>query len=171
MKNILLLIIIAVLTVNYINKENYVEIPSTSIRLRVIAASNDKHDQEDKMVIKEALTSELQNIIGKNANYNDVDKKISVNVDKLNDTIENAMKVNNIDSKFTLNYGLNYFPEKTYKGVTYSAGNYQSLVVKIGEGEGENWWCALYPPLCQIDENTEINEYRSLIKDILSQYN
>lgn len=171
MKNIIILLIIATITAVYIKNKNYIEIPSTSIRLRIIAASNNSKDQSDKIKVKNAIVEELNSIIGDSNSYSDVEQKIENNIDKLNKTVQDVLDKNNIKYNYTLNYGLNFFPEKIYKGVTYKSGNYQSLVISLDEGEGENWWCALYPPLCQIDENKNNREYSFLIKEILSQYN
>ena len=44
-----------------------------------------------------------------------------------------------------------FIPKKTYGDVTFPAGNYEALNITIGAGEGENWWCVLFPPLCLID--------------------
>ena len=64
-------------------------------------------------------------------------------------------------------------PEKHYKGVTYKEGNYESLVVKLGEGKGENFWCVLFPPLCLLEaeesDKDEV-EYKSFIKEIIDKY-
>ena len=79
-------------------------------------------------------------------------------------------KITTKTSDYQINFGTNYFPRKTYKGVIYEAGNYESLVITLGKGLGENWWCILYPPLCLIDENTTTSdvEYRLIIQDILN---
>ena len=58
---------------------------------------------------------------------------------------------------YNINYGLNYFPKKEYKGITYKEGYYESLVITLGEGAGENWWCVLFPPFCMLDA-TETEE-------------
>ncbi len=49
---------------------------------------------------------------------------------------------------------MRYIPEKTYGDITFPAGNYEALNITIGRGEGENWWCVLFPPLCLLDEGT-----------------
>jgi len=64
----------------------------------------------------------------------------------------------------------NEFPEKIYKGIRYNAGNYESLVIKIGEAKGNNYWCVLFPPLCLIDEEIEEVEYKSKIVELFSKY-
>ena len=74
---------------------------------------------------------------------------------------------------FQVHYGLNYFPEKKYKGVTYKEGYYESLVVTLGEGKGENWWCVLFPPLCLLEAeetNTNAVEYKFFVQDLITKY-
>ena len=66
------------------------------------------------------------------------------------------------------------FPEKEYKGVVYDEGYYESLLVTLGEGKGDNFWCVLFPPLClmeaeETDDTTEV-EYKSFIKEIIEKY-
>ena len=81
--------------------------------------------------------------------------------------------INDYNVKFKINYGENYFPEKNYKGVKYEEGYYESLVVTLGTGYGDNWWCVLFPPLClmeaKIDDNTDI-DYGLFVKDIFNKY-
>jgi stage II sporulation protein R len=165
-------LIIAALFIAYISNENeYVEIPSTSIRMRVIAASNSEEDQKEKLIVKSFLEEKLYDLISNKDTYENVDDTILNNENEINEYIQEKMNENGIKAKFTSNYGYNFFPEKEFKGLTYKAGNYKSYVVTLGEGEGENWWCVLYPPLCLVDENAEDYEYHSLINDVLLKYN
>ena len=62
----------------------------------------------------------------------------------------------------------NYFPKKEHNGIIYEAGEYESLVITLGQGEGDNFWCILFPPLCMVDENEDI-EYKSIIKEVLKK--
>ena len=76
---------------------------------------------------------------------------------------------NNSDKNFKINYGKNYFPRKEYKNVIYEEGEYESVVITIGDGNGKNFWCVLFPPLCMMDEDSNI-EYSSLVKEIIDKY-
>lgn len=78
--------------------------------------------------------------------------------------------MNNMDNRFKLNVGRNFFPKKKYKGVTYNAGYYDSIVLSLGDASGVNWWCVMYPPLCLLDEKQENYEYTSLVKELLNKY-
>ena len=80
---------------------------------------------------------------------------------------------NQANLEYKINYGMNYFPEKEYKGVTYEEGEYESLVITLGNGLGENFWCVLFPPLCLLEadeEETEEVEYTSFVKEIIDKY-
>ena len=83
------------------------------------------------------------------------------------------MKHDNYDNNVEVNYGMNYFPEKTYKGVKYKEGEYESLVVTLGKGEGNNFWCVLFPPLCLLEaeeDDTNEVEYTSFVKELIDKY-
>ena len=86
--------------------------------------------------------------------------------------INKLIKQNLMSDNFTVNYGMNYFPSKTYKGIVYDGGYYNSLVVTLGDGEGDNWWCVLFPPLCLMEENetTSDVEYKFFVKSIIEKF-
>ena len=159
-----IIVLLFVLTIIYIsNSEEEIIIPTNSIRYRIIANSDSTKDQMLKMNIKEKLDEEILPILSDSNSIEDSRLLIKDNLDN----------IKNIVSKYTddfdVNYGKNYFPKKTYKGINYDAGNYESLVITLGSGLGKNWWCVLYPPLCLIDENTNDVEYTTLVKEILKK--
>ena len=66
---------------------------------------------------------------------------------------------------------MHFFPKKEYKGVVYKEGEYESLLITLGKGQGDNFWCVLFPPLCVMEEDeTKDVEYKWFIKDILEKY-
>ena len=72
---------------------------------------------------------------------------------------------------YNVNYGYNYFPEKTYRGITYNEGYYESIVISIGASEGDNWWCVLFPNLCLADyENKDDKEYKLWVVETIKKY-
>lgn len=141
-----------------INNKDEIIIPSNSIRFRIIANSNTIEDQIIKNKIKDELINGVFNNIKKE---NDIEKTIPLIKEKLD----------NYNIKYDLKYGNNYFPSKTYKGITYPSGTYKSLVITLNQGLGNNYWCVLYPPLCLIDDdNTNNIEYKSLVKEIIDKH-
>lgn len=141
-------------------------IPDESIRFRIIANSNEEADQAMKMLIKKDLEKELFSKIAYSKSIDDTRKIISDN----QENIDRLLKKYNIN--YDISYGKNYFPSKEYKGVNYNSGEYESLVISLGESKGNNWWCVLYPPLCLLESesnNMEENEYKLYIQEILDK--
>ncbi len=169
---IISLVLLGIATVN--TRSNQVLIPKQAIRFRVIANSNQKSDQDIKLLVRNKIQTELYNDVVNTKNIKEARNIVKHNLNKYDTTVKTTLTENQINQDYTINYGTNYFPEKTYKGVVYPEGNYESLVVTLGNGIGENWWCVLFPPLCLLEaEETEEKttvEYHSFIKDILDKY-
>ena len=163
---ILSAIIVIFLVYNKVMAEEIV-IPDSSIRLRVIPNSNSSYDQAMKQVVKSYLESDVYTLFKDTRNIEEAREIINDNIDNINYNIQDIFNKYNYDMAFNVNYGYNYFPEKTYKNIVYSEGYYESLVVSIGEANGDNWWCVLFPNLCLIDE--EDVEYTSLVKEIINK--
>ena len=164
MKKIVFIMISAVIGILVYQKNDEIIIPSDAIRVRIIANSNSIKDLYEKQRLKEDIKEDLYNFISSSKSSMEADNIISNNLDNIFDIV--SKKTNDFD----IDYGLNYFPEKIYKGVLYPEGEYKSLVITLGSGLGDNWWCVLYPPICMIDDNktTDDIEYRSLVFDMLT---
>lgn len=152
------------------NQKDLIFIPNEAIRVRVIANSNSKEDIEVKEKLKDVIKINVEKILKDVKTITDARKVINNNLESINKIVGNSLKKMKYDKNFNINYGLNYFPEKEFKGTLYNEGYYESLVVTLGEGKGKNYWCVLYPPLCLIDEEQENYEYRSYIKDTIEKY-
>ena len=165
MKKIVIVLFIITLLVIFSTSEEKVIIPDNAIRFRIIANSNNLSDQEEKIRIKNELEPVISDILNKSNNIEESRLNIKSNLQNINNII------NKYNPNYNVNYGINYFPEKTYKGVTYKSGDYESLVVTLGDGLGDNWWCVLFPPLCLLEaEETnqkEEVEYKFFIKEII----
>lgn len=148
-------------------------IPDDAIRIRVIANSNSDYDQEIKSKVKETLEYDMYNILKDTTDLAEARKMININLDKVEYDIYKTLQNEDYKLPFTINFGLNYFPKKEYKGITYDEGYYESVVVTLGEGLGDNWWCVLFPPLCMIEaeenQTTDV-EYTTMVKTIIDKY-
>lgn len=169
---IILTVITSIFVVNDLKDEKVI-IPEEAIRFRVIANSNSTEDQELKVKVKDNLQKNIKEMLKEEKNIRKARLTLEKNIPSLKETIEKTLKENHTKTNYEIHYGQNYFPSKEYKGVVYNSGKYESLVVKLGKGEGNNFWCVLFPPLCLLDGNKEKNkdtEYHLLVKDILNQY-
>ena len=144
------------------------EIPDDAIRIRVVPNSNNKHDQNIKNKVKENLQISMYDLLKNTKTSEEAEIKIEENLNKIDKMVEDLLIKENYSLGYKVNFGYNYFPEKKYKGVTYEEGYYKSLLVTLGKGEGDNWWCVLFPPLCLIEEDN--TEYKSLVKEILNHF-
>lgn len=167
MKKIIIVLFLFTL-ICFISKgnEEYI-IPNNAIRLRVIANSNTFEDQATKMEIKSNIEDILKTDIISVSNKAEADGVIQEKIPQI------KTMINDYNINYNLNYGQNYFPEKSYKGVKYKEGMYESLVVTLGSGRGENWWCVLFPPLCLMEaqeSKMEDVDYEWFVKDIFKKY-
>lgn len=146
-------------------------IPDDAIRVRVIANSNSEYDQDIKLKVSEVVKDDMYNLLKNTKGTDNAKKVIKNNITYLSNDINDLLVSENYNLGFDINYGKNYFPRKEYKGVVYEEGYYESLVVNIGEGKGDNWWCVLFPPLCLVEaEESDEVEYTTFIKEIMEKY-
>ena len=147
--------------------EEEIFIPKDAIRFRVIANSNSVEDQMKKSIIKDQVEEKVYELIQDGNNVSEVRNLIQNNLD----TIEEIIKDYKVP--YQISYGNNYFPAKTYQNIIYPAGNYESLVITLGKGTGNNFWCVLFPPLCLL-ENTKEDisdiEYEFYVKKLLEKF-
>lgn len=146
-------------------------IPEEAIRMRIIPNSNSQKDQLIKGKIKKEVENNIFDILKDTKGIEEAREKIKNEIPLIDKNIKNVLEMEKYPIDYQINYGKNYFPEKVYKGITYKAGNYESLVITLGKGEGDNWWCVLFPPLCLIeaDESDEV-EYKLFVEELIKKY-
>ena len=172
MKKIIIIIIIVILSLT--PKQQELIIPKEAIRFRVIANSDSEIDQETKILVRDIIQNKMVSDLKNVADINEARNTIKSKIDDYETLVGQTLQSNNKNNSYEVNYGLNYFPEKVYKGVKYEEGNYESVVVTLGNGMGNNWWCVLFPPLClleaeETEETTEV-EYKFFISELIDKY-
>ena len=148
-----------------------VEIPNEAIRIRIIANSNSTLDQYVKNEVKNNLETDMYYLLKNSKTIDESRNIINSNLDRIDENVKSTLHSLNSNINYDINFGFNYFPSKKYKGITYKDGYYESLVVTLGEGKGDNWWCVLFPPLCllEAEESTDV-EYKSYVKELIDKY-
>ena len=146
-------------------------IKDESIRLRILANSNTIEDQRIKMEVAKSVQKELYELLKDTKDVNEARTRILDNLDTIKKEVETTLQNNDTSLNYRVNYGKNYFPSKNYKGINYNAGEYESLLVSLNQGKGDNWWCILFPPLCLLEaEESNDVEYKLLVKEIIEKY-
>ena len=167
------IIVLAIITtILVINKEEKVVIPKEAIRFRVIANSNKEEDQTLKKKVVNNLNSEIRKLTVLDTSLEKSRTNIKNTIPEFSEIVKDTLEKNQSKETFTIDYGMNYFPEKEYKGIVYEEGEYESLVITLGNGLGENFWCVLFPPLCLLDSEEEVEdvEYTSFVKELVEKY-
>lgn len=167
-KAFLILFVIVIIYVYKTNEQN-IFIPDSSIRLRVIPNSNNPEDIYIKEKVKDYLENDIYKLTKDTETIEEARIIIADSIPSIEENIDNIFNNNDYQSTYKVNYGLNYFPEKRYKGITYKEGYYESLVISIGEANGDNWWCVLFPNFCLVDTSKD-HEYKSFFKELISKY-
>lgn len=173
MRKIIFVIAILVISIFvYINVNAEVIIPNDAIRVRVVPNSNSVIDQNMKEKVKNYVSGYMYLKLRDTTDVDDAKKIISDTIDDLNKGIEDIFKNNDYNIDFKIQFGENHFPDKSYKGVIYNEGDYESLVVYIGEAKGDNWWCVLFPPLCLLEaeeSDTGEVEYKTIVGEMIDK--
>ena len=157
-KVILIILVLFVLVGIYKNDE--------MIRIRVLANSNSEYDQKVKGEVVEIVKEEFKKILKDTRDVNDARKEISSNLENISSKVDRYLIANKVNYKSEINYGLNYFPIKEYNGKSYEEGYYESVLITLGNGDGDNWWCILFPTVCLSNDDVK---YESLVKNILER--
>ncbi|CDA91812.1 putative uncharacterized protein [Ruminococcus sp. CAG:563] len=124
------------------------EIRSDVLRLHVIANSDSSVDQNLKLRLRDYILEEGEDIFDGSVNVENAVKKIEPKLAELEKSAETFVKNAGFDYDVKITLSNEYFTTRTYESVTLPAGKYLALRVVIGSGEGHNWWCVMFPPMC-----------------------
>ena len=147
------------------------EIRSNVIRLHIIANSDTEADQDIKLKVRDAILQESASIFDGSVNIENASDKIIPELEHIENIANKIIEINKRNYKAEASLVYEYFDTRTYNdSVTLPAGKYLALKVELGESEGKNWWCVMFPSLClpaaeksgyeninQVFENDELN--------------
>ena len=173
-KNSLILIFLLFIYI-FISAFSYVnavcsDIESSVFRLHVIANSDSIEDQTLKYKVRDSLIEYMNNICSNAKSKEDAINISKSHIQEFKEIAKNTVEENGYDYNVSVEIGNFNFPKKNYGDISLPEGNYDSLKVKIGEAEGQNWWCVMFPPLCFVNISTGIvpDESKELIKEDLT---
>lgn len=124
------------------------EIRSDVLRLHVIANSDSSVDQNLKLRLRDYILLEGKDIFDGSVNVENAVEKIEPKLPELEKSAKAFVKNAGFDYDVKITLSNEYFTTRTYESVTLPAGKYLALRVVIGSGEGHNWWCVMFPPMC-----------------------
>ncbi|WP_111644876.1 stage II sporulation protein R [Paranoxybacillus vitaminiphilus] len=128
-----------------------VVIPDEAIRLRILANSDSAQDQELKRKVRDAVNKEMNKWVADLTSFAEAKKVIQSRIDDIEHIVAAVLKEENSRQTYKVEFGKVNFPTKLYGNYIYPAGQYEAILITLGKGEGANWWCVLFPPLCFLD--------------------
>jgi stage II sporulation protein R len=155
----ILSILTAMLIVAALPTEADAGIYDDTLRLHILAASDSEEDQAEKLLVRDAVLAYLEDSLAQSGSYDSALSSVGDHLEGIRKRAEEAL-----GNKYAVRVelGREKYPVRQYENYSLPAGKYTSLRVLIGEGEGKNWWCVLFPRLCT-SRATEEEMYEEFI--------
>lgn len=136
----------------YINTDsNFAAIKNKIIRLHIIANSDSLKDQELKLKVRDAVLNKMKPVFNDLKDTDKAKEIIKDNMEVIKSTVQKELEAAGKNFPIEVELTECDFPTKKYGDLTFPKGEYQALNIKIGNGQGKNWWCVMFPPLCFVD--------------------
>lgn len=139
------------------------DLQNSLVRLHIIANSDNEEDQRIKLCVRDAvLKYEKEKLL-------DIDN-VEFALGDIEETAARILEQNGVKYGVRAEYGRFHFPRKEYKNMVLPQGEYYGVRIVLGSGEGKNWWCVMYPPLCMLNDNEAVMNGKSkkILKEALS---
>lgn len=126
-------------------------IPNEAIRLRILANSDSDKDQSIKRLVRDAVNKEITVWVKDLTSREEARKQIRSRLPEIQAIAEQVVASQGSAQFVKTEFNKVQFPTKLYGQFLYPAGQYEAILITLGDGDGANWWCVLYPPLCFLD--------------------
>ncbi len=156
-------------TIIDLNKKN--NVTNAVIRFHIRANSNDAEDQKLKLYVKEGVINYIEPLLEDSKSIDESKEIIEDNMDDIREIALDMISEQGYSYDVNVYLTEEEFPIKEYGDMVFPAGIYQALRIDIGEGNGDNWWCVMFPPLCFIDATSGVvpEESKEEIKNLLTE--
>lgn len=139
------------------------------LRIHIRADSDDAADQAVKYAVRDAVTEYLTPLVAACEEKEQSLRAVGGALDGVRETAERVLREHGFAYGARVRLAEEQFPTRVYDGVTLPAGVYDALIVELGSGAGDNWWCVVYPPLCFTGGDVSV-VYRSKIAEIVRRF-
>lgn len=166
----LLILYVCISAVSYTHAVT-TDIADSVFRLHVIANSDSAEDQNLKYIVRDKVIEYMSSISQNASSKEDVIEIAKANLDKIQAIASQTIRENGYTYSVNVEVGNFSFPSKRYGDITLPPGYYDALRIKIGEAEGQNWWCVMFPPLCFVDVTSGVvpDKSKEIMKENLSK--
>lgn len=141
---------------NEVTADEAIVIPNEAIRLRILANSDLEVDQELKREVRDEVNAAITEWVAELTSVEAARDLIQSRLPEIKAIAEEVLEKNGSNQSVKTDFGKVEFPTKLYGEFLYPAGEYEAVLITLGSGEGANWWCVLFPPLCFLDFSNSV---------------
>lgn len=158
-------------------KSTYDDLQENVLRMHILANSDSEEDQALKLKVRDALLENSDEIFGDCSNIEEAETYVKEKLDLIQDIAEEVIQENGYDYSVKAQVVNMEFDDRVYDDLTMPRGFYDAIRITIGEAEGHNWWCVMYPAMCvpaasENDNNNVASDYfDSNTMDMLENHN
>ena len=140
------------------------------LRIHIRADSNEREAQAVKYLVRDGIVEYLTPIVACCETKTEAINGVGARLDGIEKKAEQILSQNGFSYGASVKLTKENFPTRVYGDYTLPAGEYTALIVELGEGQGDNWWCVVYPPLCFAAPTGENVVYKSKILEIIENW-
>ena len=140
------------------------------LRIHIRANSNEGEDQALKYLVKDKLVEFLTPIVADSDTFQKAETAVRQRLASIERVATNVLLQKGYSYGARASVRRERFPTRVYGEYVLERGEYLALIVELGKGEGDNWWCVVYPPLCFTAEAEKNVVYKSKIMEIIENF-
>ena len=144
----IVVLLVTLMALSFLPVHGEREVYDTVVRLHVLANSDTEEDQALKLMVRDGVLEAAAPLVEGCTTQAEAVEALTAHLAELEAAALSVVQSEGYDYPVTVLLGEEDYPTRTYESCAFPAGTYVSLRILIGEGEGQNWWCCLFPPLC-----------------------
>ena len=141
------------------------------LRIHIRANSNSKADQQVKYCVRDEIVEYLTPVVAGCESKEALQNALKLHIFGIEQVADEVLERYGLPYKSRARVRVEEFPTRIYGDLTLEQGYYDALIVELGDGVGDNWWCVVYPPLCFTGSEAGVGfKYKSKIAEIISDW-
>lgn len=140
------------------------------LRIHIRANSNLPCDQEVKLAVRDSLVQYLSPLLSEARTREEAEKIIISHIPEIETVTNELLYSCGYYYGCEAEVNTEYFEKKRYGNLELEAGYYRAVILNLGTGEGQNWWCVAFPPLCFTSDDYDNINYKSILYEIIKKY-
>lgn len=163
---ILICLVLVCVGIYAVKTNNKTSDEETYLRIHIRANSNDALDQSVKYKVKDRVVEYMTPALDGVSSKSEAMQILEDNIVAMKRVADETLASNGYEYTSRVSLRKEEFPARTYGDLTLDSGIYDALIIELGSGEGDNWWCVVFPPLCFVGENKDGVDYKSFFGEL-----